>query len=279
MKQADIFRWQTHMAHAWKPFPHSRFARIPTGQESNLIQLYTDIPRQVIQGFGGAFTQSSSGIYEALNDSGKHEVLRLLFFLPTAWLTIADGFPSAPAIFLRAIIPTAMKPTRLFPPFRWSGTPALFFPLSGTLWLWNPRWNCWPPLASPAAWMKTNSDMCHGGKLKEDCYGAFAEYLIRYLQACRSENIPVRFLTCQNEPKAVQIWESCTYTAQDEQRFIRDYLSPALEQGQDWRISESLSGDHNKERSFLRARDPELRRYAQACTRYCLPLVQRRDPL
>ena len=38
---------------------------------------------------------------------------------------------------------------------------------------------------SPPAWMKTNSDMCHGGKLKEDCYGAFAEYLIRYLQACR----------------------------------------------------------------------------------------------
>ena len=53
----------------------------------------------------------------------------------------------------------------------------------------------------------------------------------------------------QNEPKAVQTWDSCIYTAEEEKEFLRDYLWPSLkEHGLDdigiylW--------DHNKERVF-----------------------------
>ena len=32
----------------------------------------------------------------------------------------------------------------------------------------------------------------------------------------------------QNEPKAVQTWDSCIYTAEEQKEFLRDYLWPSL---------------------------------------------------
>ena len=32
----------------------------------------------------------------------------------------------------------------------------------------------------------------------------------------------------QNEPKAVQTWDSCIYTAEEQKEFFRDYLWPSL---------------------------------------------------
>ncbi|WP_338150648.1 glycoside hydrolase family 30 protein [Ruthenibacterium lactatiformans] len=252
MKQADIFRSDSHGA-CMEAISTQPLCPDTNGQEANLIQLYTDIPRQVIQGFGGAFTQSSSGIYEALNDSGKHEVLRLLF--SSDGLAYNCGrIPIGACDFSEGDYSYCDEADPSLSAFSMERDARLIFPFIRDAMALEPALELLASPWSPPAWMKTNSDMCHGGKLKEDCYGAFAEYLIRYLQACRSENIPVRFLTCQNEPKAVQIWESCTYTAQDEQRFIRDYLSPALKRAGLEDIGVVI-WDHNKERSFLRARE------------------------
>lgn len=54
------------------------------------------------------------------------------------------------------------------------------------------------PWSAPG-WMKT-SDSLIGGRLKPGFYGAYADYLTRYVQALRQENVPVFALTVQNEP-------------------------------------------------------------------------------
>ena len=105
---------------------------------------------------------------------------------------------------------------------------------------------------SPPAWMKTNGDMCHGGKLKPEYRDAWAAYLCRTIREYEHEGIAIWGLTVQNEPEAVQTWESCIYTAEEERDFVRDYLGPALAQNglSDVRL---LICDHNRDRMVERA--------------------------
>lgn len=57
-------------------------------------------------------------------------------------------------------------------------------------------------------------------------------------------------MTVQNEAKAVQTWDSCVYTAEEERDFVRDYLGPRLEK----LGVKIMFWDHNKERLYERAK-------------------------
>jgi len=81
---------------------------------------------------------------------------------------------------------------------------------------------------SPPAWMKTNNDMLHGGKLKTEYDRTWANYLVKFVKAYRNEGVPVWGMTVQNEPMAVQRWESCIFTAKEERDFVKNYLGPTL---------------------------------------------------
>ena len=64
--------------------------------------------------------------------------------------------------------------------------------------------------------MKTNKDKNHGGRLKEEYRGMWAEYLCRFLEGYRKKGVTVKRISIQNEPAAVQIWDSCVYSAGEE---------------------------------------------------------------
>ncbi len=55
---------------------------------------------------------------------------------------------------------------------------------------------------SPPAWMKTNDSLI-GGRMKDDprVYRAYADYLVRFVEAYEAEGVPVYGLTIQNEPQ------------------------------------------------------------------------------
>lgn len=82
---------------------------------------------------------------------------------------------------------------------------------------------------SPPAYMKTNGSMNGGGKLKPSCRKLWADYIAAYLSAYREKGFAHDFLTIQNEPKAVQRWDSCIYTPQEEREFAEDYLAVRAE--------------------------------------------------
>ncbi|AXY02519.1 glucosylceramidase [Vibrio alfacsensis] len=117
---------------------------------------------------------------------------------------------------------------------------------------------------SPPAWMKTNGQMNHGGKLKPEHAATWALYYCKYIQAMRAEGIEISALTVQNEPAATQVWDSCVYSAEEERDFVRDYLGPTLvEQGlADIKL---VTWDHNRAEAFHRARvmfdDPKANQY------------------
>ena len=117
---------------------------------------------------------------------------------------------------------------------------------------------------SPPAFMKTNNDMLKGGKLKPEFYQPWANYYVKFIEAYEAEGIPIWGLTIQNEPMAVQRWESCIYTAEEERDFLKNYLGPTLEKAGmgDRKI---IVWDHNRDLMFQRAsvilNDPEAAKY------------------
>jgi len=118
---------------------------------------------------------------------------------------------------------------------------------------------------SPPAFMKTNKSMLHGGKLLPEFRQAWANYYVKFIKAYEKEGIPIWGLTIQNEPMAVQRWESCIYTADEERDFLKNYLGPTLEKAGlgDKNI---VVWDHNRdlisERANIIFEDPEAAKYA-----------------
>ncbi|QEC66916.1 glycosyl hydrolase [Panacibacter ginsenosidivorans] len=117
---------------------------------------------------------------------------------------------------------------------------------------------------SPPAFMKTNNDILHGGKLKPEFYQSWADYYIKFFQAYAKDNIPFWGLTVQNEPMAVQKWESCNYSAEEERDFIKNYLGPTL-QNAGMGEMKLIAWDHNRDLMYQRASvilsDPGAARY------------------
>lgn len=102
---------------------------------------------------------------------------------------------------------------------------------------------------SPPAYMKTNGEMNHGGKLKEEYFELWSQYYVKFIEAYKKEGINIDFITVQNEPKAVQTWDSCVYTAEEERDFVKNYLGSKMEK----EGVKILFWDHNKERIYDRA--------------------------
>ena len=99
---------------------------------------------------------------------------------------------------------------------------------------------------SPPGFMKTNDEMNHGGSLKPEYRARWAECIAKYAAYYRSAGCDVRRMSIQNEPAAVQTWDSCIWSGEEEGAFAAEYLAPALKKAGcgDVKI---LAWDHNKE--------------------------------
>ncbi|MBR4378542.1 MAG: glucosylceramidase [Bacilli bacterium] len=107
---------------------------------------------------------------------------------------------------------------------------------------------------SPPAFMKTNGEMNHGGKLKEEYYPLYAEMLVKATNFLREQGLNIQVLNVQNEPLATQVWDSCIYTGQEEAKLISDYLIPNIKKYSKSRVFLGLF-DHNRDVLISRMND------------------------
>lgn len=105
---------------------------------------------------------------------------------------------------------------------------------------------------SPPAWAKTNFMMKFGGHLKRGAYDEWARMIARTLVEYRKAGIDIGRITIQNEPQAIQKWESCLYSAKQEREFLHESLKPALRKAGLAHVK-TLIWDHNKEGALDRA--------------------------
>ena len=82
------------------------------------------------------------------------------------------------------------------------------------------------PWSAPA-WMKAN-DAVKGGNLKPECYGAYAQYLVKYVEGMKARGITINAITVENEPLNPKNTPSMVVFAPEEDAFIAKYLGPAF---------------------------------------------------
>ena len=104
---------------------------------------------------------------------------------------------------------------------------------------------------SPPAFMKSNNDMLHGGKLRREFYQSWANYYAKFIKAYGQEGVPIWGLTIQNEPMATQKWESCIYSAEDERDFLKNYLGPTMRR-EGLGDKKIIVWDHNRDLVYQR---------------------------
>lgn len=100
------------------------------------------------------------------------------------------------------------------------------------------------PWSAPA-WMKTNNN-AKGGALKEECYPAYALYLVKYVQEMKKEGIAIDAITIQNEPLNSKNTPSMQWMLSQQLVFLRDHLYPAFKQA--GLTTKVILFDHNLDR-------------------------------
>ena len=82
------------------------------------------------------------------------------------------------------------------------------------------------PWSAPP-WMKSNGSYV-AGRLRPDCYEAYARYFVKYIETMRAHGIHVSAVTPQNEPQNPKNEPSMVMSAAEQADFIRGFLGPAL---------------------------------------------------
>lgn len=219
--------------------------------EQQVVNIYPQITFQRFDGFGGAVTQASAWVLMQMPADVRARILDRCFGpdgLSYSWCRVpidscdfstghycADDDPADEDLVKfslahdeREILPILREAQRRNPDLKLMLSP-------------------W----SPPAYMKTNQDRNHGGKLLPQYRQRWARYLCRYIQAYQDLGFPVAALSVQNEPNACQTWDSCMYSPKEELSFVRDVLGPALHEAGLGDVT-LLIWDHNKERLFER---------------------------
>ena len=230
------------------------------------VMIDPDRTFQSIEGFGGAFTDAAADVFAALPPASQEQFLRAAFDPVDGngynlCRTTIHSCDYAAGMYTYDEVPGDKelahfsidhdRQNRL--PFIKRAQAAA----GGLLRLYASPW-------SPPAWMKTNDDMKHGGKLKPEYRQTWADYFVKYVKAYAAEGVPMWGLTVQNEALATQVWESCLFTANEEREFVRDYLGPTLRR-QGLASVKLMIWDHNRGLVYQRAQaaysDPQASQY------------------
>ncbi|GAB1644016.1 ricin-type beta-trefoil lectin domain protein [Krasilnikovia sp. MM14-A1259] len=83
------------------------------------------------------------------------------------------------------------------------------------------------PWSAPP-WMKDNNAYSQGW-LQAQYYGIYAQYFVKYIQGYQDQNIPIRYVTEQNEPGCCPGYPSMQWNATGLDYFAKTNLLPALQ--------------------------------------------------
>lgn len=223
------------------------------GVENQVVNLYPEIEYQTLLGFGGALTEAAGYAFSKLSKENQEKVIERYFGENgNSYCMVRTHIDSCD--FSLGVYSAMNDPEDIeMKSFTLDRDEEYILPLlraakkksAEPLDLMLSPW-------SPPAFMKTNGEKIHGGKLKAEYREFWAEYICRYIKEYENKGFKVNRVTIQNEPAAVQSWDSCIYTAEEEKEFLRDYLYPALEKNHLSHVKINI-WDHNKERMYERA--------------------------
>ncbi len=206
-----------------------RALEIPQTTAEVHIQLMPEETFQTIQGFGGAFTESTAWVLNQLPPQTRDSVIRAYFSNTGAAYSLCrthmnscdfsvQSYAYAPVAGDTALVHFSIQEDQddLIPLIKRAQQLS-----EGGFKLVASPWTA-PP------WMKDNNAW-FGGKLKPEYYDTWALFFSKYAKAYEKEGIPIWAFTVENEPLGNgNNWESMHYTPQEMASFVTHHLGPRL---------------------------------------------------
>ena len=223
--------------------------------ECQVVNIYPELEYEQFEGFGGAVTEAAGYIYSQMNEKQRRELIHHYFSPEEMNYRLVRVHLDSCDFCLGQYEAMSDPSDTDLSSFSFARTEQYIIPMlkaareerKGDLHLMLSPW-------SPPRFMKSNGLREAGGRLKPEYRAFWAKYLCRYIQEFIKRGFHVQRISIQNEANAVQTWDSCLYTAEEEKVFLRDYLCPEMA-AQKLDDIEVFIWDHNKERLFERVRD------------------------
>jgi len=211
------------------------------GASSNLPSIFISESQaeQTIEGFGASMTDSAAYLlHDVVPPAALGGVMQSLFShsqgIGVSFLRNPMG-SSDIARYIYSYDDTSADSTNAsLPNFSVTHDTADILPLLLQAKTINPQIKMLGTPWSPPAWMKGNDSMYGGtsataSQLLPAQYTAFANYLVKYVQAYQAAGVPVDYLTIQNEPLNVPTgYPGSSMPATDQLDILKAYVLPAL---------------------------------------------------
>jgi len=261
-----IFLTSKNSADRLSQKPDCKFEYCPQPEEDDAAIIIDDSKKfQTFLGMGGAFTDASAETFYKMPSDIQEELINA-YFDPTKGISYTLGrIPIHSCDFSSSSFTYTDENDKSLKSFSIQHDTLFRIPFiqkaqekaGGRITFYASPW-------SAPAWMKTNNSMLNGGKLKPEMFQTWANYLVKFVIEYKKKGIPIWGLTVQNEPMSPQRWESCTYTAEEERDFVKNFLGPTFFQNK-LQSTKLIIWDHNRGLIYQRAKivydDPEASKY------------------
>ncbi|MBN2864239.1 MAG: hypothetical protein JXN62_13810 [Bacteroidales bacterium] len=247
--------------------------------KGTIINVDVDCIKQTIDGIGSSFTESSAFVLAHLNPSKRREVMDAIFGENGANFSLARTHIGACDFCVNGKYSYAdkkgdkklgsfsLKPD--LDGFRKTEYPGIIdenydlLPMirealdikknqdDKVLRIVASAWTAPPWMKDIKEWYITGSSENNyqgtGGSLKKEYEETYADYLVRYLNAYRAEGVDIWGITPVNEPHGNNgQWESMHFTPETQNVFIKNYLGPKLQKGENSKVK-ILIYDQNRD--------------------------------
>ena len=233
------------------------------GAEQHAISLDPDKKFQDVLGFGAAFTDAACFMFQQLPGAAREQLFHELFHPLEMGLNVCRTCIGSSDYSTEVFSYDQGEPDPEMKRFSIAHDRTNVLPMLRLARKTNPDLFLFSSPWSPPGWMKAGGSML-GGSMRQRYFGAYARYLLKFLQAYVAEGVPVQAVTVQNEVDTDQDGRmpACIWPQEYEIKFVKDYLGPLLrENGVSTRI---WILDHNYNlwgRAICELDDEGLRQY------------------
>lgn len=193
---------------------------------------------QTWEGFGGAFNEMGWSFLSMLNPVDRDLAIHLLYGTDGARFAFGRIPIGASDYAMDRYTLDEMPGDTALVAFSIERDKNLLIPFVKAAQALKPSIRFWASPWTPPTWMKSEPfskgakpSPFDGGTMKNDdaTMAAYAQYLIKFVQAYAAEGIPVEAISPQNEPSYVGTYPTCGWSPATYAKFVGGFLGPAVD--------------------------------------------------
>jgi len=194
------------------------------------VRVNIDAKKQIITGFGGAFTEASATLLNQLGKENRAKILNAYFSKEGANYSLTRTHMNSCDFSVSNYSYTPVADDVALEHFSIEEDRNDLIPMiKEAMAISEEGFKLFASPWTAAPWMKDNNSWV-GGKLLPKYYDTWALFFSKYVDAYRAEGIDIWGFTVENEPHGNgNNWESMLYSPKEMTDFVVNHLSPKLQ--------------------------------------------------